>query len=300
MSNFTKENFPSAHWMSATKELDNLTLREMTLPGTHNAGCDWGATFPLIPSANWLACQDKSFLSQLQRGARALDLRLLYDNNADEFKKFRFQHNNYRSSRNLSHLIRDLHDFIGSSPDEFIILDFHELAAGDSAFNHEEFKALMLRHLGKRMIPENNRHLTLGELKAASPIQRILVAAPMTWDTRDDKFHQQISHKWIGQSLVSTTSLYRYITDVLSTGVSAWQPWSLSATSFTIGGPARILGELDNWFDPAKTDWAKKCSIINFDFIKDSNIVRFCQIASLQKAIEKSAVAPRSQAIRRA
>lgn len=288
MNNYSRDELATHQWMAATAELDNLKLTELTLPGTHNAGCDREASYPLIPGKNWIACQDVSFYSQLNRGARALDLRLVYDDKGRGFEKFRFQHDNYRSSRHLGDLVRDIKAFFERSPNEFIILDFHELASGDSAFNHAEFKQLMLTHLGARIIPENHRHLTLGQLKDISPLQRLLLAAPLPWNVRDDHFHKQISHQWIGESLVSASDLQAYITEVLSDPPGQWQLWSLSATAYHgLYGPLRILQELDSWFDPAASDWAKKCNIINFDFIKNSDIVHFCRLANLQKAEAK-------------
>ncbi|HWH89366.1 MAG TPA: phospholipase [Pseudomonas sp.] len=285
MDNFG--SFQAYQWMADTPQIDNLSLFEMTLPGTHNAGCDWEASYALIPGKNWLACQDISFYSQLNRGARALDVRLVYNNKAKHLARFRFHHNGYTSSRTLEDLIRDLKGFYERSPDEFVILDFHELSDAQDPFNYKEFKIALLEHLGERIIPTENLHLTLGQLKAIHPLQRIMVAASMTWDTQDYRFYNQITHKWIGQAQVNTSDLHGYINNVLSLPVSTRRPWSLSATSYTLGGPQRILDSLDSWFDPEKSDWASKCNIINFDFIKNSNIVRFCQMANLQKARAK-------------
>ncbi|WP_322847104.1 phospholipase [Pseudomonas sp. B33.4] len=290
------ENFQPYQWMADAPQLDNLSLFEMTLPGAHNAGCDWEAGYALIPGKNLVACQDVSFYSQLNRGARALDVRLTSDNKAQGLAKFSFHHGGYRSSRTLADLVRDIKAFYERNINEFIILDFHELGEDKVAFDHSGFQALLLEHLGDRMIPTRNLHLTLGQLKAISPLQRIMVAASMTWETEDYRILGKIQHKWIDKQFVSSTNLHGYIKEVLSTPASTLRPWSLSATCFGIG-PQRILDDLDNWFDPARSDWAKKCNIINFDFIKNSNIVRFCQMANLEKAIEKSRSTVREQAV---
>jgi hypothetical protein len=280
-------DFQPHQWMVDTPQIDNLSLNELTLPGTHNAGCDLEASYALLPGSLFLACQDIPFYAQLNRGSRALDVRLLYDEQAQGLEKFRFQHSGRLSSRHLGDLIRDVKAFLERSFDEFIILDFHELKNSDAPFNHLAFKKLMLEHFGEYMIPAENRHLTLGQLKKVSRLQRVLVAAPVTWDAEDSRFHAHISHQWINQTLVTTPQLYGYIKTVMGTSFSNLRPWSLSATCY-IAGPLRILDHLDNWFDPTKSDWAKKCNIINFDFIKNSKIVFFCQQASVEKAIEKS------------
>lgn len=36
------------NWMSTTPDIDSLNICELTLPGTHNAGSDWRATYPLL------------------------------------------------------------------------------------------------------------------------------------------------------------------------------------------------------------------------------------------------------------
>ncbi|VVN44374.1 phospholipase [Pseudomonas fluorescens] len=289
------DNFQPHQWMADSPQIDNLSLFELSLPGAHNAGCDLEANYTLLLSENWIACQDVSFYSQLNRGARALDVRLTSDNRAQGLARFRFHHNGYRSSRTLVDLVRDVKAFYERNINEFIILDFHELGEHKVAFDHSQFQALMLEHLGERMIPTRNLHLTLGQLKAISPLQRIMVAAPMTWDTEDDRILGKIHHKWIGQNFVSPLELQGYIKEVMSAPINTLRPWSLSATCFSYGGPQRILDDLDAWFDPARSDWAKKCNIINFDFIKNSNIVRFCQMANLEKAVEKSRSSVREQ-----
>jgi hypothetical protein len=281
-------DFQSHQWMVNTPQIDNLSLNELTLPGTHNAGCDLEASYAQLPGSLWLACQDIPFYAQLNRGSRALDVRLLYDAQAQGLERFRFQHNGFTSSRHLGDLIRDVKAFLERSFDEFIILDFHELTNGNAQFNHAEFKQLMLEHFGQHMIPAENRHLTLGQLKKVSRLQRVLVAAPMTWETRDSRFQAQINHKWINQTLVTTHQLHGYIKEVMGTSISHLRPWSLSATCYIASGPLRILNNLDNWFDPVKSDWAKKCNIINFDFIKNSKVVFFCQQANVDIGIEMS------------
>lgn len=145
MNNTTRDDYALNNWMSATPAIDNLSLGELTLPGTHNAGCDRQASYPLIPGAHWLACQHDSFAAQLNNGSRALDLRLDFDGPATEFEKFRFQHNGYRSSRNVLALFAAVNLFLRDNPDEFVILDFHQLKDGQQSFDYALFNEMMLR-----------------------------------------------------------------------------------------------------------------------------------------------------------
>jgi 1-phosphatidylinositol phosphodiesterase len=287
MDNSISNNYENHNWMAATPAIDTLSLRELTLPGTHNAGCDWEASYAFIPGANYLACQDVPFYSQLNRGARALDVRLVYNADSTGLGKFRCQHGDYLSSRTLEDLVSDIKAFLVRSHDEFIVLAFHELKHGKETFDFKYFNEMMLKHLGDQMIPAANRHLSLGQLKEISPLQRVLVAAPRHNDLDYKRFCEKIEHKWVNQNLVSTNDLHNYIINVMKNPPNEWEPWSLSVTCYDLGGPKRILDHIDSWFDPEKNQWAETCNIINFDFIKDSKIVSYCRTANLKKASKK-------------
>ena len=288
MNNDTLDSYALNNWMAATPAIDTLSLCELTLPGTHNAGCDWKASYALIPGAHWLACQHDSFYAQLNNGARALDVRLDFDSKATEFDKFRFQHNGQRSSRNLLNLFADVNLFLRHNPDEFVVLDFHELKDGAQPFDYRLFNAMMLRFLGERMIPSNNLHLSLDQLRKISNVQRVLVAAEGYWELDRTRFCKKIEHKWTGISTTSVAELEKHIIEVVKSPPGTWAPWSLSATSYSgLGGPVNIKGHLNWWFDLTKRDWATQCNIINVDFIEDSKIVSYCRAASLIKANNK-------------
>lgn len=109
----------------------------------------------------------------------------------------------------------------------------------------------------------------------------------MTWETRDSRFQAQINHKWINQTLVTTHQLHGYIKEVMGTSISHLRPWSLSATCYIASGPLRILNNLDNWFDPVKSDWAKSAISLTSTSLKTRKWC-FCQQANVEKAIEKS------------
>lgn len=291
--NYYKPNeFEPHNWMAATPAIDNLSLCELTLPGTHNAGCDLEASYTYIVTGNWTACQDVPIYSQLNRGARALDIRLVFDDTATGLKKFRLCHDKIWSSRTLEDVIKDIKSFLERSYNEFIILDIHALHDHNERFDLKYFNDMMLKHLEEHLIPAVNRHLSLGQLKEASRTQRVLVAAPDNYELDSQWFCRKIQHKWAGTEVAADTALpyYRldnYITKVMKNPPGTSAPWSLSAAVYTAGGPLRMLEQLDEWFDPAKSNWAEKCSIINFDFIKNSKIVSHCRTANLNKASRK-------------
>lgn len=269
-------------WMSQASAIDVLTLAELVLPGAHNAGVDKKAYYVLPGVVHWVACQNNSFLAQLNNGARAFDLRL----EQDEKGNFWFQHNGFRSSRDLGGLLMALDRFLIANPNEFIVLDFHEMSRSSGGFIVSEFVREMLMHLGKYMIPTSNSGMTLAQLKRASKLQRVMVAAEdgldPTW------FNRRISHRWSGINTANTAELHGFITRVMQDPPQESLPWSLSATSYSIAeGPKDIKEAMNEWFDPARSDWASKCSIINADFFEESNLVMFCRTANIAKAHAK-------------
>jgi 1-phosphatidylinositol phosphodiesterase len=285
MNNTTRDNYALNNWMSATPEIDSLSLAGLTLPGTHNAGCDWQASYALIPGAHWLACQHNSFAAQLNYGSRVLDLRLNFDGEAIEFEKFRFQHNGYRSSRNLLGLFAAVNLFLRDNPDEFVILDFHELKDGQQPFDYRLFNEMMLRDLGKRIIPAHNSGLPLGMLKKVSSEQRVLVTAQQHPELNPYWFCEKVEHKWSGIGDTNVKELERHIFSVLRSPPPRSTLWSLSATSYSnIGGPVDIHDELETWFDPATHIYSQMCNIINVDFMEESKLVAYCRGASLINA----------------
>ncbi|MHC8350714.1 phospholipase [Pseudomonas sp. RT4P38] len=285
MDNIVQSTYTPNNWMAATPAIDTLSLCELTLPGTHNAGSDWKASWPLIPGAHWLACQHDSFYAQLRHGSRALDIRLIYEADAQGLGKFGIHHNGYRNSRTLGNLVTDVKKFLQENPNEFIILDFHTL---EGKFDFAYFNDMMIRFLGDRAIPTNNVSLSLRQLKQISSVQRVLIATPWRRELDRNVFLEQIVHKWSGNSITSAAELEKHIIGVLKNPPGTWAPWSLSATSYSaLGGPLDIHEALDSWFDPTKSDWATKCNIINVDFIEESQIVSYCRTANLSKAAKR-------------
>ncbi|MFW9081560.1 phospholipase [Pseudomonas sp. P2757] len=281
-------NYSKTNWMAATPAIDSLSICELTLPGTHNAGSDWRASYSIwAPPRHWLACQHDSFYAQLQHGARVLDLRLVYEPKAEGLGRFRACHDKYPNSRTLGHIIDDVNNFLRKNPDEFILLDFHSLDGAD--FDYDYFNKMITHLLGRRLIPSRNMHLSLHQLKQVSAEQRVFVAARSHWELDSNVFLDYINHKWIGKALVSADELKFFIDKVLQAPPGSWAPWSLSATCYSaLGGPVDIHDELNQWFDPTHSDWAARCNIINVDFIEESRVVEFCREVNLAKARQRT------------
>jgi 1-phosphatidylinositol phosphodiesterase len=284
MNNVPLQHLQNSHWLTSTPSIDSLKLSELILPGAHNSGVDKKATYAVPGLGHWAACQNNSFLYQLQNGARVLDARLEYDIDARGVGTFWFQHNGLRSSRSLENLIMQLIRFLEENPDEFVLVDFHKLEPVTTTFDYPQLNRSLLTHLGPRLIPTGNRDLTLGQLKKISSVQRIWLAASPHPALDREWFLPQVQHMWSGIGDTSVSELEAHITKVMRAPYLGSMPWSLSATSYSIAlGPVNIKEHLDRWFHP-DNNWVHSCSIINADFFEDSRLVQHCRTANIIRA----------------
>lgn len=288
MTDIALENLALNRWMASTSSMDVLRLGELILPGAHNSGVDKKASYAAPGVVHWAACQNNAFYDQLCNGARVIDARVEYDIDSRGVGTFWFQHNGMKSSRSLENLVMHLIRFLEENPDEFVLVDFHELKSGNTAFDHQEFNRFLLTHLGPRIIPFSNRYLSLGQLKEVSGMQRIWLATQQHHALDYAWFLPKIAHYWSGIGDTSLKELETHIDNVMQRPPSSTSLWSLSATSYNLAlGPVNIKEQLNQWFNPDTGNWALNCSVINADFFEDSQLVRHCRTANIIKSRQR-------------
>lgn len=278
------EHLDKNRWMSKVHDIDKLRLTDIVWPGAHNAGMDKKAPNYEVVFGNWTTCQNDSFAWQLSQGARVLDLRIGYRQAIDQ-SIFYFHHDGFQSHRVLDDLIDAVLAFLNSYADEFLILDFHQLGDGDTPFDYQLLGVILLNRLGPRLINWEDAGKSVGELKQASLLRRVVVSVPLKPGLESYYFWPKIPHKWSGKGVTDTEELERFITKTLEGSPNAAFLWSLSATTYTrLGGPQHIAPRINDWFSTTR-HWITRCSIINTDFFEESDIVRYCWSATSIKAI---------------
>lgn len=228
---YFERNEPSS-WMRTTPYIEHLTLGELTWPGAHNAGMDAKA-----PKRNgYMTCQSGPIDWQLKQGVRALDLRFRSYRNQQQTPCFSLIHGS-ESGRHLGDVILALEAFLDEHPEEFIILDVHQLSGRNkSPFHYQDFHAAIIDGLGERLIPYANRHLTLRQLRARHALQRIVLACPWHPELQSQLRWPPIRHKWSGKALIMTAALYKYLSKVMVEPPDSDELWSLSATTYSLFG----------------------------------------------------------------
>ncbi len=271
-------------WMSNTLEIDQLKLTDIVWPGVHNAGMDKKAPNYDVVTGNWTACQNDTFSWQLANGARAFDIRLGYRAGAAR-SGFHFHHNGYRSHRVLDDLIDAVLLFLDRNPDEFIVLDFHQLADGNKPFDHQRLNDWLVRRLGLRAVPTRRRTQNSGRTEKRQPASPGDHGGTRRARTRWRILLATHPHKWRDNRFSAPAELQRYIAQTLEDAPYETFLWLLSATTYSLlGGPGNIKRQINDWFNTTG-NWVTRCSIISTDFFDESDIVRYCWSATSMKAV---------------
>ncbi|MGF6283027.1 hypothetical protein ABH912_001032 [Pseudomonas sp. BT76 TE3572] len=284
MTRNTATTLDKQKWMSNVLDIGRLKLTDIIWPGTHNAGMDKKAPNYEVVVGNWTTCQNDSFAWQLANGARAFDIRLGCTA-GPVVPVFYFHHNGYQSHRILDELIDAVTTFLDRNPNEFIVLDFHQLGDAAKPFDYQQLNKLLMRGLGSRLIRPSHARSTVEQLKRASSQRRIVMAAPAKPGLDSEYFWPKIPHKWNGKVFTDTLDLQSHIQTTLLGAPYETFLWSLPATCYSLlGGPQHIKNQINDWFHTSR-DWVTRCSIISTDFFDEADIVRYCWSATSMKAV---------------
>ncbi len=118
-SYFPKEHLAPSNWMANIK--DEVSLKDLTIPGTHDSGADYGC--PDFSYSKYAVCQDWTITEQLNKGIRYLDIRLKY--NSDE-GQLRIQHGKCYQRDNFGSVLKEIKNFLLTNPTEAIIMRFKD------------------------------------------------------------------------------------------------------------------------------------------------------------------------------
>ena len=272
-------------WMECYSDvLKELTLTEMTLPGTHNSGtCRPVAVYP---ANEIIRTQSMSLRNQLNLGIRVLDLRIGQNSPGN----YIISHDKYRTRYSLSDALQEIVGFINDTRKEIVILDFHRFNnLGQGDFDFDQLKAEVNNSFdGYRLLP-NSQGRTLGEIWQTCGRQRIVVA----WN-HDQSYDP--TYMWPG--VKQSWYRYAYTVDQLYSAIEddmrnppdngMWSAGVFLAPSFhTRWQPinnAKLLNPIiDNWFYGCAT-WTIKANIITTNFFEGFNhTVQACICASILK-----------------
>jgi hypothetical protein len=172
-----KPGVDKASWMSCFHQpastLNQLTLREICLPGTHDSGAFQVLSAREKVASPWVITQQLNLLDQLKAGARRLDLRVMkvsQENKKNELQPGFYLHHGGYATVSLDEALRQIKTYLDSNSarTETVLLEFSHFRGfqrGQKAgSDYAAFLSLLKKSIGPRLLQRNPRGKSLVNL----------------------------------------------------------------------------------------------------------------------------------------
>lgn len=138
-------------WMQLnSRYLQNLTLPEIMIPGSHDSGSFYFHR-EREPLSKYKYAQEETIFNQLVYGLRYFDLRIGYYRKTKA--KYYINHNFLRTQHSVRSVLRQVHDFITATK-EIVILDFHRFPHGFKSDSiHRKLMDFIISTFQSELIP---------------------------------------------------------------------------------------------------------------------------------------------------
>ncbi len=285
--------------------MHDRTLRDLTLPGTHDSG-----SYGIPKPHEFTKTQDLDFQGQLSAGVRYFDMRVGYQPQYDDDRRFILVHEAAKSDVTLAAALAEMTAFLSAHPAEIFILDFHRFTNfafspphyDDSGFGYAELAYDIREGLGTAEfdIPSgmDATQVTLDDVYATAG--RVLVSFNSSYYP-NTAYIPAITQVWQGSSAYWNTrhGLKKFIACVLDnnpddcpdnkpvpipTGIWAM----MAAINFPpITHPQSLAPDIDHWFYGGSS-WSMKCNAIPTDFVEKTALVSNSVCTSVLKGTNPS------------
>ena len=274
-----------SYWMGQTKQLKNLLIGQLILPGSHDSGSDKEAPNFQLPQE---ITQDVSPRKQVLHGIRVLDLRVAFYSKYAPGQPERFQlfHRTSSGRTVANDILAMLLDFFKDpqAQQEIIVLDFHEFR-DFTAQAHEELETLIANTLQSRMIPHRLETLTVGEIWGQYPGQNVVIA--YNHGTNNPTFWRGVDHYWSGDNDNTTQKLKVFMDSTIGKYKPRYKLVSIQCAKYVwpFFVPDDFSDKIDLWFESINKDsYIQNFFIINTDWSTRSQVVRNCKHANQIRA----------------
>jgi hypothetical protein len=163
--------YPATWIGDALSVIGNLTLKQVTLPGTHDSGAYYLGNAPIpgedfseteqiflvaeeldlpveVVTRNWALTQTQNFYDQMKGGIRYFDLRSGWYNPANQWFTFHFVIGNP-----VEYLLRNISNYLNDYPTEIVIVEMSHFDGYPNQSDVDSLKVLVLDILGKYLYP---------------------------------------------------------------------------------------------------------------------------------------------------
>lgn len=284
--------------------LKDRSLKDIMIPGTHNAGSyEFGVT-RLDSRAmlkKYVTCQDETVFNQLAYGIRYLDIRVSYENIPRSSHKLWIVHGILRTEVSLEDVLLQIRDFLDATTHEIVIIDFHRFERGfedhprDQQSNlitkarHSEVGELLESILGNHIHRDyNGYNVKVGDLVRDG--KRLVIGYAANRFIREANYYPRVRHLWAEAD--NTTQLQEYF-DRMMCMVSGYEATSAMAqlTPTTWGlvfdkyGGLRKMAQDVNWIITHwfQDKWWSCVNIVATDFFLGNNLIQVSIDANIRR-----------------
>lgn len=279
-------------WMDNTPWIEHLRIDELILPGTHDSGTDKKAPRFMLPME---ITQDVPIIDQIIAGFRVIDLRVRFYSNEPANSPTRFQlfHLNSSGRTIAGDVLDKLNDFYNAPTTraarvkEVIILNFHQFDLFDNNA-HRELQTLINQKMGNRLLFQDFKYSTLGDIWANQPGRTIVIS--YNSDARQHDYWRGIRQQWSGSNLNSTTTLKTFMDEKAAEKKPDYELRSIQCAKYVLPFfvPDDFTDKVDQWFHSQdENSYIQGFYIINTDWSTRSRIVQNCYLANQFRAQKK-------------
>lgn len=275
-------------WMSTFKKLSRVALRDLVLPGVHDAGTY--TPFSAVADTalyKYAITQDESIYNQLVFGNRYIDLRVGYFE-AEPEEPYWVVHG-VTVWRPFRTVLQELRSFVKDT-EEVVLADVGGFTFFETSAHHEGCIALIIEVLEELMAPRSHGwEAPLGDL-LQTPASLIVIYNNQ--EANDHRlFWPAIPGRWANAQ--SLAGLEEYMEQVFEADGSPPPPWSLSGQLTPLAvdvvtddlGGLRVMADEVNrnvtrWL---RTRWWEQISFISCDFVLSAGYVEVAIEVNLRR-----------------
>uniref|UniRef100_A0A0A9YT85 PI-PLC X domain-containing protein 1 n=2 Tax=Lygus hesperus TaxID=30085 RepID=A0A0A9YT85_LYGHE len=266
-------------WMQDNWDsIKNVRLKQVFLPGSHDAGAYQLAYSPFAPSyfQKYVFAQDESILEQLIHGARYLDFRI------GRYPSGFWLNHDIARVHVLEFVFEDVKLFLNNTK-EIVVIDLHAFPVGfkERPESHTELVEFIKLQIGDHLVGFMGYESTLQQIRDTG--KRLIIAYndPSIVPKYPLYLWHPISQKW--GNVRSVPDLYNYLSKVMKSHPPRSTMWSAMAEmtpdawsilSDKYKGLRNMADQSNHnvteWF---RDEWGAKANIVAVDFIRSTGIV---------------------------
>jgi hypothetical protein len=286
-------------------DIEDKALRELMLPGTHNAG-SYEVGYKSGTGARlkkYTLCQDESVFNQLVYGIRYLDLRVAHEAVKGRTEMLWIVHGILKVGITLEEILQQVAAFLDATDSEIVVLDFHRFEMGfDPKVNgietvkerHQLVYQLLEKYLSQHMAFNGNGYYVRVRDLLNAKTRLVVGYAGFRYLRREPKLYPRVRHLWAEADNIThlefyfSTKLCHQISYEATSAMAQLTPTTWGVVFDKYGGLRKMAQDVNylitNWFSDR---WWRCANIVSSDFFLGNNLIQVTIESNKKRAFEQ-------------